>query len=154
MKIKHDFFFFQSLLDRQTNNIKLSWEASCTVIDQSIGYVLHYQDMTTTRKSQIQISKTVETRLTQTFKENSVKYGTEYQFWVETDVQNAQKSNVVSVKTLALPIPEMLTSFQNVNTSKHDIRWKAPSDQHLTPYLQKQLKNNKVSYRYVSRGCS
>jgi len=76
-----------------------------------------------------------------------VKYGTKYQFTVNTDVQNAQSSNVVTVKTLDLPIPEALVAFPNLNTSQHDIRWQKP--QKMPTYLENEEKKNKLSYRLM-----
>ena len=77
-------FFFQSQINRSTNEIKLSWDSSCSVIDQPIGYVVTYKDLTTDQGSRIMKSKTVDTKLSHTFKDTSVKYGTEYRFTVNT----------------------------------------------------------------------
>ena len=82
--IQYLFFFFQSQLNRSNNEIKLSWDSSCSVIDQPIGYVITYKDLTTDQGSRIMKSKTVDTKLSHTFKDTSVKYGTEYRFTVNT----------------------------------------------------------------------
>lgn len=88
------------------------------------------------------------TQLSHTFKDTSVKYGTEYRFTVNTDVANAQLSNEVTVKTVDLPIPEALSALPNLNMTYHDIRWREPKN--LPKYLQNDhYKKNKLSYRLL-----
>ena len=75
---------FQARVDR-SNNITLTWEASCTVIDEPIGYMVTYEDLTSGRSSYASYPKTVNTKLTQKF-DTGIKYGTEYEFSVHVDV--------------------------------------------------------------------
>ena len=134
----------QALVDRWTNRITLTWDSSCTVIDQPIGYIISSKDLTTGQIFYVSISKTVSTNLRHTF-DKEVKYGTEYQFSIHTDLPDAQISSLISVKTLPLPVPEALVTFPNLNESTHDIMWKTPLN--LSSYLQKQMDQHKLSYR-------
>ena len=134
--------YFQARVDR-SNNITLSWEASCTVIDQPIGYIVTYKDMKNGKTSYASYSKTVNTQLSKEF-DTGIKYGTEYEFSVSVDVPNARGSNMVRIKSIQLPVPEGLYSYPNVNTSVHEIAWRAP--QKLPTYLKN---GNKIKYRYV-----
>lgn len=131
-------------MDPTSNQIKLSWDASCSVIDQPIGYTLSAKDKITGQTSYYQISKTVSTKLRHEFN-SDVKYGTEYEFTVHTDVANSQSSSQISVKTVALPTPEALVTYPMVNDSSHEIRWRAPAS--LSSYLQSQMTKNLISYR-------
>ena len=92
--------------------------------------------------------RTQNTSLTHVFDKN-VKYGTTYQFTVQTDDPNAQKSPKYTVKTLPIPVPAGLTTFLNVNASTHEIAWNIPNK--LPSYLQKKVNAQKIQYRYEFR---
>merc|ERR1719447_213641 len=135
----------QATVDPSNNNIKLTWDASCSVIDQPIGYFLTSKDLTTNKSANIKYTRTVNTRLDKEI--SNVQFGTRIEFTVATDVQNAQSSNVVTVKSVDLPTPEALVSFPNLNTSQHEIRWQVPKK--MPKYPQKQQKDHKLSYRLM-----
>ena len=134
---------FQARVDRKSNNITLTWEASCSVIDDPIGYMVTYKDTVSGRSSYVSITKTVSTALTHLF--NTAKYGTDYEFSVHVDLPDARTSNTVRVKTLPLPIPEGLYSYPNMNTSVHEIAWRPP--QKMPMYLKKEMEKKKITYR-------
>ncbi len=113
-------------------------------MDQPMGYKITCVDKTSGARAYTAISKTVKTELIHVF-DDKIKYGTEYEFSVQTDVQNALASNLVSVKTMPLPQPEALVTFPDVESSSHHIKWNAPKS--LPNYLQREKDANKLSYR-------
>ena len=122
----------------------MNWNASCKVIDEPIGYFIKAVDKIAGKTAYNSIMKTVNNTLSHVFSQN-VKYDTEYVFSVYTDAANAYQSNSVLVKSLPLPQPEAFTTFPNLNTSMHDVMWKYPKK--MSSYLQKQVKNKKVTFR-------
>ena len=128
--------------------IRITWNASCSVINDAIGYQLGITDKTTGSTSYVNLMRTQNTSLTHVFDKN-VKYGTAYQFTVQTDDPNAQKSPKYTVKTLPIPVPAGLTTFLNVNASTHEIAWNIPNK--LPSYLQKKVNAQKIQYRYEFR---
>ena len=134
------------MVDRTTNTIRITWSASCSVISEAIGYQLGITDKTTGSTSYIKILRTTNTSLSHVFDKN-VKYGTEYEFTVQTDDPNAKKTEKYVVKTLPIPIPEGLNTFLDVNASTHEIAWSLPAK--LPSYLQNEVHRKKLSYRCV-----
>ena len=131
--------------------IRITWDASCSVINEAIGYQLGITDKTTGSTSYIKLNPTQNTSLTHVFDKN-VKYGTAYDFTVQTDDPNAQRTPKYTVQTLPIPVPAGLTTFLNVNASTHEIAWNVPNK--LPSYLQKKVNAQKVQYRCVLEFCN
>ena len=142
---------FQATVDRSNNVIRITWDASCSVINEAIGYQLGITDKTTGSTSYIKLNPTQNTSLTHVFDKN-VKYGTAYEFTVQTDDPNAQRTPKYTVQTLPIPVPAGLTTFLNVNASTHEIAWNVPNK--LPSYLQKKVNAQKVQYRCVLEFCN
>ena len=132
------------MVDRTSNTIRITWNASCSVISDAIGYQLGITDKVTGHTSYVTLSRTRNTSLTHVFDKN-VKYGAEYEFTVQTDDPNAQKTQKYAVKTVPIPIPEGLNTFLDVNASTHEIAWSLPEN--LPTDLKNEVKRNKISYR-------
>ena len=137
-------FTFKATVDRSTNEIRITWDASCSVINEPIGYQLGIVDKTTGSTAYLAKLPTTDIHLSHIFNEN-VKYGTEYEFTVQTKDANAQKSKAYTVQTLPIPVPAGLTTFLNVNASTHEIAWNVPGK--LPSYLQKRVNSKKLQYR-------
>ena len=141
-------------LDPSSNRISLSWEPSCEGVDPSIKYDIHIRDVKFDKETTITImnahgsTPTIRHDLTK-----SVRYGAEYEIYVQTSTANSAKSNTVWVKTVPMPMPEYITAHLNVNDSTHDIIWK--KEENLPPYLQNQDAQKKLKFRlYLSQNAN
>lgn len=133
-------------LDPSVNAITLTWSASCPNVDQAIGYQLSAKDLVSGKTTYLELAASTRSNFRHLWN-SKVRYGTSYEIRVQTSTADSQSSEKVVINTVPIPMPEMLTTHIDVNSSSHVFMWQAPRN--LPPYLKKD--KEQMHYRlYLS----